>query len=78
MELNATHFSMPSLTDASSGMLDLGATASAAPAAALSQRLVDAVISRDSQATIEVDQSARPCYRTLVGGLQYAEYVCQA
>ena len=47
---------------AQTGLLDCGATASAAPEAIV-QSLISAVLSQDKNARIELDQSARPYFR---------------
>ena len=44
------------------GMLDCGATASAAPEAVVKD-LIGVILSHDKQAVIEVDQSSRPYFR---------------
>ena len=49
-------------TEPHCGMIDCGATASAAPEAVV-KGLIDAVLTRDKSAKIEFDQSARPYFR---------------
>ncbi|CAE7771249.1 unnamed protein product [Symbiodinium sp. CCMP2592] len=58
-DLNATNMAS---TSPSMAMLDSGATASAAPEAVV-QSLVQAVLSQDRQAHIELDQASRPYFR---------------
>ncbi|CAE7238727.1 unnamed protein product [Symbiodinium sp. CCMP2592] len=57
----------------SSGLLDCGATASAGPEASV-QRLIAAVIEKDSQATITIDQSRRPYFRYGSGAWGRAQF----
>ena len=59
MDLNSAH-ALPS--NPQKGMLDCGATASAAPEAVV-QNLISTVLSHDPEARIELDQSARPYFR---------------
>ena len=65
LELTST-MEMASATSASRtpemGMLDCGATASAAPEAVVKD-LIGVILSHDKQAVIEVDQSSRPYFR---------------
>ena len=59
MDLNSAH-ALPN--NPQKGMLDCGATASAAPEAVV-QNLISTVLSHDPGARIELDQSARPYFR---------------
>ena len=59
LDLNSAH-ALPSTPQ--KGMLDCGATASAAPEAVV-QNLISTVLSHDPGARIELDQSARPYFR---------------
>ena len=61
LEANAAESPKP-VTQPHVGMLDSGATASAAPDAVV-QGLISAVLSHDSKAKIELDQGARPYFR---------------
>ncbi|CAE7743119.1 unnamed protein product, partial [Symbiodinium sp. KB8] len=61
MELNSASAN-PEADTSHVGMLDCGATASAAPEAVV-QGLISAILSKDKTARIELDQSARPYFR---------------
>ena len=60
--LEAQSSSASSSTDPGTGMIDCGATASAAPEAVV-KSLIDTVLTHDKGAIIELDQSARPYFR---------------
>ncbi|CAE7854324.1 GIP, partial [Symbiodinium necroappetens] len=73
MELNSASAN-PEADTSRVGMLDCGATASAAPEAVV-QGLISAVLSKDKTARIELDQSARPYFR--FGNGRWGRAVCR-
>ena len=74
LEVLEAHSSSTSPPVPGTGMIDCGATASAAPEAVL-KGLIDAILTHDKGARIELDQSARPYFR--FGNGRWGRILCR-